>query len=526
MPALISISSHVARGHVGNCVAVFALQRLGFTVWHVPTVLLPHHPGHGAGTRIETPAKALGELLDDLATRSDLSQVDGILTGYLGSADQVEPVARFIRTVKSARPDAVYCCDPVMGDDQSLYVAPELAKGIRDVLLPLADMATPNLFELGWLAGQSDDKAPSALADAARSLGPAEIAVTSAPAMMRGNTAVLHVTETSTQMAEAIATQHPPHGLGDLFAALLLAHRVADMSKENRLRRAVASVHDLAIQTGKRGLEEIPLAEEQHRLLQSSMVVQMRRLQSTRPKLVIGVDGCPDGWLAVAMPPDNPAGARLSFHADFASLLAAFPTALKISVDMPIGLPERLEGRGRRCEVLARQRLAGRQSSVFAIPARGAVMETDYRTACDIALQQSDPPRKISKQAFMLFPKIRDIDAAWQSGMETRIYETHPELAFWALNGGTAMSLPKKIKGRPNPAGLAERAEALKRAGFEQVFLETGSVDKLPGPARRDDLLDACVCAWSAARIHRGEALSFPDPADRDDRGRPMAITV
>ncbi len=242
--------------------------------------------------------------------------------------------------------------------------------------------------------------------------------------------------------------------------------------------------------------------------------------------LVAGVDGCPDGWLAVSMAEGHPDEAHLAFFPDFDTLLAGLKDASVIAIDMPIGLPDRLIGKGRSCEVAVRRLLGPRQSSVFAIPTRAAVMAGDYREACTVSLETSEPPRKVSKQAFNLFPKIRQIDACWRVGMETRVFECHPEAAFWALNDGQPMALPKKVKSRANPAGLEERAKALAHAGFDPAFLQIGNVDRLPGRAGRDDLLDATVCAWSAARICRGEAISFPDPAEIDSHGRPMAITV
>lgn len=238
---------------------------------------------------------------------------------------------------------------------------------------------------------------------------------------------------------------------------------------------------------------------------------------------IAGVDGCRGGWLAVVMPPDAPAAADFSLFPTFRALLAALEDVATIAVDMPVGLPERWDARSRTCEKLVRTRLGPRQSSVFAIPARPAVMQTGYRDACRVSLETSDPPRKVSKQAFHLFPKIREIDALWQPGFERRIFECHPEAAFWALNGGAPMALPKKVRGRSNPAGLEERALKLAGAGFDPDLVADR---RLPPGAARDDLLDAAVCAWSAARIARGGAISFPDPPERDGLGRPVAITV
>lgn len=278
MSVVVSISSHTARGHVGNSVAVFALQRLGFEVWDVPTVVLPYHPGHGAGTRVVTPPADLGALLRNLERFNEDGVIGGIVSGYLAHSDHAAAIAAFVDAARRANGELVYCCDPVMGDDGALYVDGDIAAAIRDDLIPRADIATPNTFELGWLTATDTANDHRALVRAARALGPSEVFVTSAEPMMRAQAATLAVTSDAVLLAEAPAVKHPPHGLGDLFATLVLAHRIRGAAIDERLRRAVASVHDLALQTDRQGLDEMPLAREQNRLLQSSIVVQMRSL--------------------------------------------------------------------------------------------------------------------------------------------------------------------------------------------------------------------------------------------------------
>jgi hypothetical protein len=152
-PAVIVISSHVVRGAVGNRAAVFALESLGFPVWAVPTVTLPWHPGHGRATRLVPDASEFAALINDLAHAPWLGEVGAIMTGYLGSSSQAAPIAALVRALKTLNPDAIYLCDPVIGDASGLYVPETTAAAIRDHLMPLADIATPNRFELGWLTG-------------------------------------------------------------------------------------------------------------------------------------------------------------------------------------------------------------------------------------------------------------------------------------------------------------------------------------------------------------------------------------
>ncbi|NWG71611.1 MAG: DUF429 domain-containing protein [Parvularculaceae bacterium] len=235
--------------------------------------------------------------------------------------------------------------------------------------------------------------------------------------------------------------------------------------------------------------------------------------------VVAGVDGCRGGWIVALWAEDR---AALSLAPTFAEVLDMAAGAAKIAVDMPIGLPDRIGEAGRGCDRAARAVLGGRQSSVFAVPARAAVMEQDYRRACAAALARSDPPRKVSKQCFNLFPKIRELDALMTPALQARVVESHPEVAFWAMNGEAPLDLPKRVKSRPHGPGLELRRDLLRRAGFP-----VDALDAPTGPralAGADDLVDAAACAVVARRIARGVARRFPDHPLTDGRGLRMEI--
>lgn len=237
---------------------------------------------------------------------------------------------------------------------------------------------------------------------------------------------------------------------------------------------------------------------------------------------VAGIDGCRSGWIAVlrdhAAPDAPPRHTLLQLRA-FGELLAD-PGISVLAVDMPIGLPDRAGLGGRGPERCVRPLLGERQSSVFSVPSRAAVFCQDYGEACAAALATSEPPRKVSRQAFHLFPKIREIDALMTPALEARVFEVHPELAFWRLNGERAMSLPKKVKSAASMPGLDERIALLCRYGYDEAFLR----QRPPSGAGRDDLIDACVNAVIAERIAQGQAASFPPAPERDARGLRMAI--
>ena len=248
--------------------------------------------------------------------------------------------------------------------------------------------------------------------------------------------------------------------------------------------------------------------------------------------MVVGVDGCKAGWIAVRG--DLGASPSISVFASFAELLDALPTDAIVAVDMPIGLPDFSQRGGRGPEAMVRPLLGQRQSSVFSIPSRAALyadisdfttVEAWYeahRRASDVAKTTSDPPRGVSIQAFGIFAKIREIDALLiaRPELRTRVYESHPEVAFCRLNGEKPMALPKKIKGAVNPAGMEERKALLCRNGYERAFLDQPP----PKGAAADDFLDAAVMMLIAGRIARGEARPFPDQPLADRFGIPVAI--
>lgn len=240
-------------------------------------------------------------------------------------------------------------------------------------------------------------------------------------------------------------------------------------------------------------------------------------LQST---FVAGVDGCRAGWAVVTVPANGEIVPVFRLVRTFDELLHTDMRPEITAVDMPVGLPERIGAGGRGPESLIRPLLGERQSSVFSIPSRSAVYTEDYREACRIALETSSPPKKVSKQAFNLFPQIRELDRYLRRTGDRTVCEVHPELAFWRLNGDEPMSLPKKVKNRPFPEGIRQRTGLLVRHGFPADFFEM----ERPAGVGPDDLADAAACALIARRIRDGLASSFPDPAPLDDYGIPVAI--
>ncbi|MEL7464969.1 MAG: DUF429 domain-containing protein [Pseudomonadota bacterium] len=225
---------------------------------------------------------------------------------------------------------------------------------------------------------------------------------------------------------------------------------------------------------------------------------------------VVGVDGCRDGWIAVAAAPDL-SGASAALHGDLASLIAAHAKAL-IVIDMPIGLADGEEGRG--ADAAARAILGPRRSSVFTPPCRDALYEVDYPAAN--AAQRRATGKGLSKQAWMIAPKMREADQALDPELQRRVVEGHPEVAFTVAGGAPMTTHKSKLH------GLFERLRVLAPLGLRAEALAAD----LPGDidAQADDLIDACILAHVAARRLRGEARRFPAAPRRDRRGLAMEI--
>lgn len=275
--AVIVISSHVVRGSVGNRAAVFALETLGHPVWALPTVVLPWHPGHGRSTRLTFAEADFDAAIDDLIRAPWIGEVKAVLSGYFGNAAQARSVAKLIQALRETNPDLLYVCDPVMGDLGGLYVPEATAEAIRDHLIPLASLATPNRYELAWLSGAAlDDN--TAVMEAALALGPSRMLVTSAVPMMAGGTGNLYLSGRHALLAEHRVVENAPNGLGDLLAAVFLSRLLSGMEDEKALQLATASVFEVLARAVKRGSNELMLASDASSLSTPMAMVQMRRL--------------------------------------------------------------------------------------------------------------------------------------------------------------------------------------------------------------------------------------------------------
>lgn len=239
-PLVLSIQSEVVWGHVGQGAARFALQRLGCDVLALPTVLFSNHPGHGALRGSALGADALLDLADGLEAQGLYRQIDGIVSGYFGAPGQIAVARQVVLAVKAANPRAVYLCDPVMGDEGGAYVRPGVAEALARELLPLADIAAPNCFELRSLTARTA-KDPGEAAAAARLIGVKEVLITSVP-REPGQIGAVLATPGQAWGVFAPKLRQVPFGSGDLLASLYLGRRLLGCAPEAALALAVTSV--------------------------------------------------------------------------------------------------------------------------------------------------------------------------------------------------------------------------------------------------------------------------------------------
>jgi pyridoxine kinase len=280
---ILSIQSHVAYGHVGNAAATFALQRIGVEVWPIHTVQFSNHTGYGAWTGRVFEAGLITELVHGIAERGALGQCDGVLSGYMGSAETGAAILDAVARVKAANPKARYCCDPVIGDvGRDVFVRPGIPEFMRERAVPAADVVTPNQFELDHMTGRTSATRRDALAaiEALHALGPQAILVTS-----------LHTDETPPDAIDLVASDGSArfrvrtpklpisvNGAGDAIAALFFAHYLRSGSAAEALSRATSSVFGVLRRTADAGSREILLVEAQQEFVNPSQLFEPEKI--------------------------------------------------------------------------------------------------------------------------------------------------------------------------------------------------------------------------------------------------------
>jgi len=280
---ILSIQSAVAYGHVGNSAAVFPLQRIGVEVLPVYTVTFSNHTGYGAWRGPLIGPDDVRDVLLGIEERGVFPEIDVVLSGYQGSEGIAEVILDVVARIKDANPEAVYSCDPVMGNAASgCFVAPAIPVLLRDRVVPAADIITPNQFELGFLTGTEPGSLESTLeaVELVRATGPRTVLVTSVerPDRSEGTIEMLAVDEHGAWLVQTPRVAMKANGSGDVTAALFTAHYRRTGDAADALARTTSSVYDLLERTHASGERELQLIESQESYAHPRMQFEVRRV--------------------------------------------------------------------------------------------------------------------------------------------------------------------------------------------------------------------------------------------------------
>jgi len=277
IPLILSIQSHVAYGHVGNAAAVFPLQCLGVEVMAIHTVQFSNHTRYGEFTGQVFGAAHVRDVLSGLAARGVLARCAAVLSGYLGDAATGAAIVDAVQQVKRANPQAIYLCDPVMGDvGRGVFVRAGIPDFLRTSALAAADIITPNQFEFELLCGRALASTEDAIAAARAMIGQcglSAVVITSLrTAELKGQVlATLAVTATQAWrvLTPYLDLQPLPNGMGDVFSAVLLGARLRGAELPQALEHAVATLYGLVERT-ELGARDLPLVAAQSQIVNPS----------------------------------------------------------------------------------------------------------------------------------------------------------------------------------------------------------------------------------------------------------------
>ena len=280
MPTVLSVQSRVAYGHVGNAASVFPLQRLGIEAWALDTVAFSNHTGHGRWRGSAVPAATIAEIFEGIADLGVLDRCDAVLSGYIGAAETGPVLLDIVGRVRAANPRALFCCDPVIGDtDTGSYVTEGIAEFFRDRALAMADIVTPNRFELEYLTGRAIGgiEAAAEAAEALRGLGPSVVLLTS----LDRDPERISMLAAGPDGAFVVETPRLPvmlNGCGDVTAAVFLGRLLRREDLADALALTAAAMFAVIETTVRLGRYELALVAAQDELVAPSRVFPARRL--------------------------------------------------------------------------------------------------------------------------------------------------------------------------------------------------------------------------------------------------------
>jgi pyridoxine kinase len=280
MPTVLSVQSWVACGNVGNTAALFPLQRLGCETWSLNTVAFSNHTGYGKWRGAAVPASEIAALFEGIAELGVLPRCDAVLSGYLGEAETGRVLLDIVTRVKQANPRALFACDPVMGDvGPGWYVRAGVPEFYRDHALAVADIVTPNRFELEWLTGSRVSNLAEAAAAAAmlRRRGPGIVLVTSLE-LAAERVAVVAAGPDGTWTVETPVLPIEATGCGDAAAALFLGWLLKGKPLPEALSATIAAIYGVIEATMQAPDGELALVAAQDELVSPTRSVTLQQL--------------------------------------------------------------------------------------------------------------------------------------------------------------------------------------------------------------------------------------------------------
>lgn len=277
---ILSIQSQVVAGFVGNAAAVFALQRLGAEIWPLPTVLLSNHPGHGGAQGGSVPGELKARLLDGLDQLGCFARCEAVISGYLSGGDDAELVAEAVRRARLGS-GGIYLCDPVLGDDGRTYVKPDVVSAIHN-LVAIADIITPNAYELSLLSGISLHSRADALRamGVLQALGP-RIVLLSSFAGADTPAGMIDVVVLDGKEAWLLAMPRLDYkfsGAGDVLATLFLHFWLPQKDSAQAMAASCAALFGVLRETMASNVNELALVSAQYHLVSPERYFRVERL--------------------------------------------------------------------------------------------------------------------------------------------------------------------------------------------------------------------------------------------------------
>lgn len=279
MPFVLILSSQVAASRVGGMAQVLALQPFAIDTALVPTVLFGRHPGWGPPGGAAVDPAVMAGMLEGIEAQGLFALTDAVITGYFSTPAQVDVAVDAIGRVRAANPRALVVVDPILGDEGGgLYVKPEVAAAVRDRLIALADLITPNRFELGWLCGEGPPESAEAAQALARRLGKPAL-VSSIPGGA-GEIGVLYAAPGGAWLALHARVVTAPNGVGDVLTALFTAALIGGAPPPTALSRAVGAIADLIDAALAWDAPELPVVAVGNRLVSPTAPVRLHVLSA------------------------------------------------------------------------------------------------------------------------------------------------------------------------------------------------------------------------------------------------------